>query len=64
MHVCALGNVIGRTCREYAAGAVHDVRIANISYVSRTVHLLGSTTSLLQPQLQTRGIFAHAGSGA
>jgi hypothetical protein len=34
MHVCALGNVIGRTCREYAAGAVHHVRIANFSYGS------------------------------
>jgi hypothetical protein len=34
MHVCALGNVIGRTCRKYAAGAVHHVRIANFSYGS------------------------------
>jgi hypothetical protein len=37
MHVCALGNVIGQTCHEYAAGAVHHVRIANFSYGSRSV---------------------------
>jgi hypothetical protein len=34
MHVCALGNVIGRTCREFAVGAVHQERIANFFYGS------------------------------
>jgi hypothetical protein len=59
MHVCALGNVIGRTCREYAAGAVHHVRIANFSFGSKNGGCLGQCprlpTGLLDPDERTRG---------
>jgi hypothetical protein len=62
MDLCALGNVIGRTCREYGAGAAHHVRNELLLWVIKG---LGRTldqaafSSLLLPQERTLSRAVH-----